>query len=210
MKNLSRFLVLSATLAVAAAAQAQLLNVQGNTVGTFNFTQNAGGLTFTNGLFNTFVVTDGSTPASLSDTDLGVFSLVNVPGGLDQYIGTFNLAVTFTVPNTTPGSSTYTALLSGAVRTVPGQGTTSSVMITFDDDGDLDPLTVKKSFTYVAVDGTSGNLSLALDRQYSVNVNRPNDISGQLTATAVPGPSALASFGIAGIGALRRRRRSLK
>ena len=173
MKTLSRLLVASAAFAaVASASAAPYINVVGSTTGVF--TLNAGsstGLSFTGGSFDTLVLGDGVTATSLgnsqnTDSDsLGLFSLINRAGSPDRYNGTFALTLTFTVPTVTPSSAVYTAVLTGAVTTINANGN-STVKVTFDDDGDADPLTVTKTFSYFdPITGSTGVLSLALNRQ---------------------------------------------
>jgi MYXO-CTERM domain-containing protein len=224
MKNFSRLLVLSTALAAVSSAQAVLINVAANTTGSFAFTQNAGGLTYTGGSFDTFVDTAGGATSvgnSLNTTvdSLGLFRLVNVGGSPDIYAGTFSLTVQFVVPTTIPGSGTYSAVLSGAVTTVTNTNGFSTVQITFDDtDGNTTgagALLVNKTFDYVDANGQVGTLTLGLNRQYNLGYNTTGNqtqigVSGELTATATPGPSALAAFGVGALGAVRRRRRSAK
>ncbi len=226
MKNAHRLLLIaSAFAAVATANAAPYINVVGNTAGAFTFTQNANGLSFIGGNFNTLVLADGTTATSLGNSantnedSLGLFSLVNRAGSPDAYAGTFALTLSFTVPTVTPSSSVYTAVLTGAVTTVNNNGN-STVRVTFDDDADSDsdPLTVTKTFSYLdPTTGQTGVLSLALNRQY--NIGYPGNatgstsrlgISGQLTATATPGPEAAVPMALGALGMLRRRRRSAK
>ncbi len=222
MNHSTRLLATAGLLATALAANAApYINVVGGTTGSFSFTQNAGGLSFAGGQFNTIVLGDGTTATSLGNSantgedSLGLFRLANQAGSPDRYAGTFALTVSFTVPTVVPGSAIYTAILTGAVTTINANGN-STVKITFDDDGDGDPLTVTKSFDYFdAATGSTGVLSLALNRQY--NLGYPGNtigsasqlgISGQLTATATPGPGSVAAFGVGLLGAVRRRRRA--
>ncbi len=224
MKNANRLLLIaSAFAAVATANAAPYINVVGNTTGAFTFSQNAGGLSFTGGSFDTLVLGDGTTATSLgnsanTDSDsLGLFSLVNRAGSPDRYNGTFALTVSFTVPTVTPSSAVYSAILTGSVTTINANGN-STVKVTFDDgDGDGDPLTVTKTFSYFdPITGSTGVLSLALNRQYNLGYPGPTGstsrlgISGQLTATATPGPEAAVPMALGALGMLRRRRRSAK
>lgn len=192
MKHLSRFLVISAALSVAAASQAVVL--AGTATGTFdsNGLQTLAGLSYTDGAFN--VMTDPATGFfaiggnSLSDS----FGLFSVDNTAHNYNGeTFTLVVTFTSPpGVNPGSPAFGAQIKGSVSSVGGGG----VKITFGPT---------QYFNFPP----NGTFDLTLD-DVSITPSRAGYVTG--SGTAAPAPSALAAFGIGALGAVRRRRRASK
>ncbi len=198
-----RTLTLAAFVACASAASAVELNLAGNTTGSsFTFTQNPGGLSYEAGRFNTTTVGGAYSLGSVDVTDnsLGRFVLSSTTG---TYAGAFSLVVNFTAPTGITPSSTaiYSAVLSGTLTT-----TGSSVFVDFDNT----PKTFsfsngneKGTFTLRVEDvalgrPASGNTIVALSGRGFANV----------TTSAVPGPGAMAAFGVGLIANVRRRRRS--
>jgi hypothetical protein len=199
--NLRSLTLITALLAVASASYAADLRIAGNTTGSsFTFIQNAGGLSYESGVFDTTTINGAYSlgSADVTDNSLGRFVLSNTLG---DYSGSFNLLVNFTSPlGISPSSTaTYTAVLSGTLT-----ATGSSVRVDFDN--------TPQFFTFT--DGVQmGTFSLQVE---DINLGRPRtgdtivSVSGfgEGNVTAVPGPSALAAFGIGAIANMRRRRRS--
>ena len=198
MRTFIKTLVAAAALASASAAGATTFI--GSTQGCFGAgctptsTATLGGLTFTGGTFNQadsngFLAIGGTTD------NLGILAL---DGTALSYTGQlFTLLVTFTAPpGTTPGSGSYSALLTGSVTS----NNVGGVFFDFNNN----PLT----FNY-----TGGTFTLVVN-DVSVAAGSANqEISGQIrnTPLAIPEPATwgLMLLGFAGIGVAMRRRRRL-
>ena len=204
MQHLSRLLVLSAALSVAAASQAaDPVRVTGTTTGSFSGAFNPH-LTFTNGSFDTLSDSNGDFSfgnTGVATDSLGLFTLTNPTVGSETFGGAFHATVTFTMPAAIGG--VFTANISGTVFDVPAPGG-SSVKIKFTNPN--------QTFNFIDALGHPGTLTLHL---IDVSIGRP-PVGGQSIATltgdgnvaVAPAPGAIAAFGFGILANVRRRRRS--
>ncbi len=188
--------------ALTAAASAAELNLVGNTTGSaFTFTQNAGGLSYQAGRFDTTTIGGAYSLGSddLANNSLGRFVLKSTPG---TYAGGFSLVVNFTAPTGITPSSTaiYSAVLSGTLTT-----TGSSVRVDFDN--------APKTFSF-SNNGQQGSFSLYVN---DLNLGRPSNgdtivqVNGRGfgQVNPVPEPTSMLALGGLTLAFLRRRGRQI-
>jgi hypothetical protein len=188
--------------AYSGAASAQTFTFTGTTAGCFTAgcvpapAAADGPLGFTAGAFSVlapaFVGGNANIGNSPVGNNLGTFALGGTPANFNGDV--FRLAVTFTVPTTSPTTGTFNAILSGVVVAGPAGG------------AHIDFTTGAIPFTF-----SQGAFTLTVnDVDVSPNGNAP--ITGQILITAVPGPVAGAGIpvllGMAGAWFVRRRRQA--